>query len=101
MEIDLQQEITGPSNSVPIFEQEIVEELAPDIVTVKESEPIDNLNITISEDLIMPSESVSNEAEPVANSTTPEEEEDMLTSFFNGIFGSDNSTEPEAVPDEE
>ena len=50
----------------------------------------------------MPSESVANEPNVApANSTAPEEEEDMLTSFFNGIFGSDNSTEPEAAPEEE
>ena len=47
----------------------------------------------------MPSESDANETAPPINSTTPEEE-DMLTSFFNGIFGSDNTTQTEQ-PEEE
>lgn len=86
----------------------------PDIVTVKEIEPIENLNITISEDLIMPSisedlimpsSSIPNE---IQNETSepeeeveaePEEEEDnMITSFFSNIFGSDDNSTEEVQP---
>lgn len=75
--------------------------MQPDIVTVKDPEPIEPLNITIPADLIMTSSSIRNETSKNQTASEPSEElepeaededEDMISAFFGNIFGTDTDS---------